>query len=161
MNEGPNQEEINQRISSYYYPYYDQIRLELTKLQKQFKHVLFFDAHSIRQHVPGIRAEKFPDLILGDADGQAADTNIIQTATEVLSNTSYSFKHNHPFKGGNLTRTFGDPEKNIQALQLEMAKTVYMDDSETQYDNARAEMVRKDLRQLFISLIQTLNQMNQ
>lgn len=161
LNQGPTQEEINQRISSYYYPYYDQIRLELTKLQKQFKHVLFFDAHSIRQHVPGIRAEKFPDLILGDADEKAADSKVIQAAMEVLSNTSYSFKHNHPFKGGNLTRTFGDPEKNIHALQLEMAKTVYMDDSETQYDDTRAEIVRKDLSRLFESLIPTLNQMNQ
>ncbi|WP_422361618.1 N-formylglutamate amidohydrolase [Reichenbachiella sp.] len=161
LDDGPTQEEINKRISSYYYPYYDQIRLELTKLQKQFKHVLFFDAHSIRQHVPGIRAEKFPDLILGDADEQAADSKIIQTAMDVLSSTSYSFKHNHPFKGGNLTRTFGQPEKDIHALQLEMAKTVYMDDNETQYDDSRAEVVRKDLKHLFESLIQTLNQMNQ
>lgn len=157
---GPTQEEINQRISSYYYPYYDQIRLELTKLQKQFKHVLFFDAHSIRQHVPGIRAEKFPDLILGDADEKAADSRIIKSATEVLSNTSYTFKHNHPFKGGNLTRTFGQPGKNIHALQLEMAKTVYMDDSETKYDEPKASLIRKDLSRLFESLMNTLNEMN-
>ncbi|MEP2025956.1 MAG: N-formylglutamate amidohydrolase [Reichenbachiella sp.] len=160
LNEGPSQEEINRRISSYYYPYYDQIRLELTKLQKQFKHVLFFDAHSIRQYVPGIRAEKFPDLILGDADEKAAALQIIEAATKVLSNTSYSFNHNHPFKGGNLTRTFGQPQKNIHALQLEMAKTVYMDDGETKYDENRANLVRQNLGQLFETLIGTLNEMN-
>lgn len=161
LNDGPSQEEVNQRISSYYYPYYDQIRLELTKLQKQFKHVLFFDAHSIRQFVPGIRAEKFPDLILGDADEKAADAKVINAAMEVLSNTSYSFSHNHPFKGGNLTRTFGQPEKNVHALQLEMAKLVYMDDSETKYDEERASLIRKNLKKLFETLITTLNQMNQ
>jgi len=160
LNKEPTQEEINRRISSYYYPYYDQIRLELTKLQKQFKHVLFFDAHAIRQHVPGIRTDKFPDLILGDADERAADAKIIKTATDVLSNTSYSFNHNHPFKGGNLTRTFGQPQNHIHALQLEMAKLVYMDDSETKYDEHRATLVRKDLYQLFESLIATLNEMN-
>lgn len=161
LKEGPTQEEINRRISSYYYPYYDQIRLELTKLQKQFKHVLFFDAHSIRQHVPGIRAEKFPDLILGDVDTQSADKNIIESAVKVLSNTPYSFQHNLPFKGGNLTRTFGQPEKNIHALQLEMAKTAYMDNSEMTYDPSRANLIRQDLNQLFESLITTINHMNQ
>lgn len=161
LNDGPTQEEINRRISSYYYPYYDQIRLELTKLQKQFKHVLFFDAHSIRQLVPGIRSEKFPDLILGDVDEKSADERVVKTAMNVLSNTSYSFSHNHPFKGGNLTRTFGQPQKNIHALQLEMAKTVYMDDSETLYHQERASLVRQDLKRLFESLIGTLNEMNQ
>lgn len=160
LGDGPDQEEINRRISSYYYPYYDQIRLELTKLQRQFRHVLFFDAHSIRQFVPGIRAEKFPDLILGDADENAADTTLIRAATEVLGATDYSFSHNHPFKGGNLTRTFGQPKKNIHALQLEMAKTVYMDDSETSYDQPRAEKIKKDLLKMFEELMATLNEMN-
>ncbi|MEP2508708.1 MAG: N-formylglutamate amidohydrolase, partial [Reichenbachiella sp.] len=118
LSKGPDQEEINQRISSYYYPYYDQVRLELTKLQRQYKHVLFFDAHSIRQFVPGIRTEKFPDLILGDVDEKSADSDIIRAATEILGASGFSFNHNHPFKGGNLTRTFGQPEKHIHALQL-------------------------------------------
>lgn len=157
----PTQEEINQRISSYYYPYYDQIRLELTKLQRQYKHVLFFDAHSIRQHVPGIQADKFPDLILGDVDGKSAGPRLIQAATDVLTNTDYSFHHNHPFKGGNLTRTFGQPQNCVHALQLEMAKTIYMDDSETKYDTTRANRIRTNLRELFATLISTLNDMNQ
>lgn len=161
LGEEPSQEEINRRISEYYYPYYDQIRLELTKLQKQFKHVLFFDAHSIRQFVPGIRDEKFPDLILGDVDGQSASERIVETATNVLSSTNYSFSHNHPFKGGNLTRTFGQPKNNIHALQLEMSKLVYMDDTETQYDHTRSTAIRKELTTLFESLISTLNEMNQ
>lgn len=159
--EGPDQEEINRRISSYYYPYYDQIKLELTKLQKQFRHVLFFDAHSIRKYVPGIREEKFPDLILGDADEKAADSKIIHTCEKMLSNTGYSYSHNHPFKGGNLTRTFGQPDKKIHALQLEMAKTVYMDDSETRYDQNRADKIRKYLQVMFGELINALNEMNQ
>lgn len=161
LGEGPDQAEVNRRISSYYYPYYDQIRLELTKLQKKFKHVLFFDAHSIRQFVPGIREDKFPDLILGDADEKSADQSIIEACESVLKATNYSYSHNHPFKGGNLTRTFGQPAKNIHALQLEMAKLVYMDDSETRYDETRANKIRTDLKIMFTELINCLNEMNQ
>lgn len=161
VDQGPDQEEINQRISSFYYPYYDRIKLELTKLQKQFKHVLFFDAHSIRQWVPGIRPDKFPDLILGNADEKSANSQIIKAAMKELNATSYSFSHNHPFKGGNLTRTFGQPDQNVHALQLEMAKTVYMDDDELRYDETRAEKIRTVLKKMFESLISTLNHMNQ
>ena len=161
LNQGPDDAEINQRKSLYYYPYYDQIRLELTKLQRTFKHVIFFDAHSIRQHVPGIRAEKFPDLILGDVDGQSADSAIIQTALDGLSKAKLNLDHNHPFKGGNLTRTFGKPDKNIHGLQLEMCKNVYMDDLETSYDETRAKHIQATLLSTFESLIDTLTKMNQ
>ncbi len=157
---GPDQDEINQRINNYYTPYYDRIRSELAELKTQYKHVLFFDAHSIRQFVPGIRQEKFPDLILGDADEKTAGHQIIESAFSSLAGTDYSFSHNHPFKGGNLTRTFGEPGKNIHALQLEMSKLVYMNDDETRYDESRANKVRQDLWHLFESLIGTLNQMN-
>lgn len=160
IDQGPSEAEVNQRKSVYYYPYYDQIRLELTKLQREFKHVLFFDAHSIRQHVPGIRKEKFPDLILGDVDGTSADTKIISTAIDALSKAKLSLDHNHPFKGGNLTRTFGHPEKNIHGLQLEMAKNVYMNDLETSYHEARANHIQITLTILFENLIDTLNIMN-
>jgi N-formylglutamate amidohydrolase len=156
----PSQEEINRRISTFYYPYYDQIRLELGKLQKQFKHVLFFDAHSIRQFVPGIRPDKFPDLILGDVDESSAGEKLIQSATNVLTNSGYIFNHNHPFKGGNLTRTFGRPNKQIHGLQLEMAKMLYMDDSETKYDQQRADKIRITLHSLFEELIFTLSKLN-
>ncbi|UXX80013.1 N-formylglutamate amidohydrolase [Reichenbachiella carrageenanivorans] len=159
-NSSPTQEEINQRISSYYYPYYDQVRLELTKLQRQYKHVLFFDAHSIRQYVPGIQKDIFPDLILGDVDGKSADTRLTSAATDILVNSGYTFKHNHPFKGGNLTRTFGQPQNRVHGLQLEMAKTVYMNDRETMYDTKRASRIRTVLHNLFETLIITLNDMN-
>jgi len=157
---GPDTHEVDRRIDAYYQPYYQQIRQELSELQIKFDHVLFFDAHSIRQYVPGIRKEKFPDLILGDVDGQAAHPQLIETTAHVLANTDYRFQHNHPFKGGNLTRTFGRPKNNIHAIQLEMSKLVYMDDKETAYHEDRANKIRTVLENMFTALLSTLDQLN-
>ena len=63
---------------------------------------------------------------------------------------------NFPFKGGFITRHFGKPLENQQALQLEMSKINYMDDTETRYDKVRADEMRlvltKTLKQVVNSL---------
>lgn len=160
VNDGPDQTEISRRIDTYYRPYYAQIKGELEALQREHNHVLFFDAHSIRQFVPGIREEKFPDLILGDADEKSADSRLIDTAVKELSDSEFSFQHNHPFKGGNLTRSFGQPHNKVHALQLEMSKLVYMDDREINYHPERAEKIQSILLRTFQNLIETINNLN-
>ena len=101
-----------------------------------------WDAHSIRRFVPTIREEPFPDLILGDNDEKSAGKEIIEIALSNLKNGKYGVNHNSPFKGGNITRSFGKPEKNIHALQLEMTKTNYMDDDELTFNENRANEMR-------------------
>lgn len=152
----PSKEEIERRLDKYYWPYYNAIKSELDELKNQFGQVLLWDAHSIRQKVPTIRKEAFPDLILGNNNEQSAAQNLIDIALNGLKNSSYQVNHNHPFKGGHITRYFGRPEKNIHALQLEMTKLLYMDDSEMKYDNPRAQKVVSVLEPIFIALIKAL-----
>jgi len=160
QNNEPDSTEIQRRIETYYSPYYNKIEELLQAKRANFEHVLFFDAHSIRQFVPGIRAEPFPDLILGDVDETSAHPDLIKVATNMLDNSPYSFQHNDPFKGGNLTRHFGNPDQGIHALQLEMSKILYMYDTETLYHEGRAEKVRSILKGLFQELLGTLTKLN-
>jgi N-formylglutamate amidohydrolase len=115
-----------------------------------------WDCHSIRQVVPTIQKEKFPDLILGDADGTSASPGLIETTLSILDHGAYSIKHNHPFKGGFITRHFGKPSENVHALQLEMTKVNYMDDSETSYHQERANKMRIILQNVFSRLTEQL-----
>ena len=156
----PDTAEIQRRVATYYQPYYDKINELLEERRAKHDHVLFFDAHSIRQYVPGIRSQPFPDLILGDVDETSADGSLIKTAEKLLAGSSYSFQHNDPFKGGNLTRHFGKPQKGIHALQLEMSKTLYMNDVQTLYHEERAEKIRTLLKSLFEQLLEGLQKLN-
>jgi N-formylglutamate deformylase len=145
--------EIENRVTRYYEPYHQRIEKELARLHQKFGKVLLWDCHSIRQFVPSIHAEKFPDLILGDADGASASSELIATAIDSLQNSGYSFSHNHPFKGGYITRHYGNPEVNRHALQLEMSKINYMDDHEINFNLAKAKEMQSTLEKVFRNLI--------
>jgi len=132
-------EEVERRRRLYYNPYHEKLNELLTSLKSEFGNVLLWDCHSIRQFVPTIQKEKFPDLILGSADGESAGKDVIEVALKKLGAENYSLQHNHPFKGGYITRHYGKPDQHQQALQLEMSKINYMDDSEMHYHPARAE----------------------
>ncbi|WP_027383377.1 N-formylglutamate amidohydrolase [Epilithonimonas caeni] len=153
----PNEEEVSRRVELYHKPYQEKLAELLNETRKEFGKVLLFDAHSIRKSVPGIRSEDFPDLILGDNDETSAHPELVRTAVNSLQNKGYGFSHNYPFKGGFITRNFGNPSENIHALQLEMCKTNYMDSSEMIYDNGNAERIQKVLNETLVSLIETIN----
>lgn len=147
-------EEVKRRREKYYQPYHSKLKEVLTEVKNEFGKVLLWECHSIRQYVPTINKDKFPDLILGDADGTSASGQVIDTALHTLTNSRYQVNHNHPFKGGYITRQFCNPQNNEHALQLEMSKINYMDDTETQYDEARAGKIRELLKATFEKLIQ-------
>lgn len=148
--------EVNRRVFDYYQPYHQKVQELLHDLKNQFGKVLLWDCHSIRQHVPTIHKEKFPDLILGDADGTSASPALIETAVKHLKSGDYSFSHNYPFKGGQITRYFGKPAENQHALQLEMTKVNYMDDQEKKFDLTRASKMGKLLKATLSSLAEEL-----
>jgi N-formylglutamate deformylase len=145
-------QEVQRRLNEYYWPYHRRLNEILIELKKKFGTVLLWDCHSIRQVVPTIQKERFPDLILGSADEKSASQDLIQSALTTLSSKKYQLNHNHPFKGGFITRNYGKPQENFHALQLEMTKVNYMDDTETHYDQERAarmrELLSKTLRGL-------------
>lgn len=149
-------DEVARRKALYYDPYHEKLTRILAGLKERFGKVLLWDCHSIRQYVKAIYRDKFPDLILGDADGASASPGMIATAFNGLQQSEYSVSHNFPFKGGYITRTYGKPLENQQALQLEMAKIHYMDDKELAYDEARATKMRRVLRATLLSVLREL-----
>jgi N-formylglutamate deformylase len=152
----PDDAEIERRLKNYYLPYHQKIENLLRERLEEFGQVLLWDAHSIRRFVPTIQDKPFPDLILGDNDEKSAGKEIIEIALKNLRAGKYGVNHNSPFKGGHITRNFGKPEKNIHALQLEMAKTNYMDDDELNFNESHADEMRKILRPVFENLIDYL-----
>lgn len=152
----PDQTECELRLRTYYWPYYKQIETLLQVRKNEFGKVLLWDAHSIRHLVTTIQKDPFPDMILGNNDEKTADAKIIRTALNGLESGSFELRHNSPFKGGHITRYFGNPKNNVHALQLEMNKILYMDDNELTFNVSRATLVQNTLRITLQRLIQTM-----
>ena len=63
--------------------------------------------------------------------------------------------HNGRFKGGYITRHYGNPGKNVHALQLEMAQCAYMAEGRpVPFDAAAATRLTAVLHRLVSSLLQ-------
>lgn len=151
----PNQAEIDRRLKTYFWPYYEQVQKLIDERKKEFGSVLLWDAHSIRRMVPTIRKEAFPEMILGDNDEQSADKKLIDLTLKNLGQT-YQVNHNDPFKGGHITRYFGNPSNQVHALQLERNKNLYMNDDERTFNPVRADRMREVLKSNFAQLAEIL-----
>ncbi len=152
----PDDAEILRRLENYFRPYHQKIDEIIVNLKNEFGQVIFWDAHSIRRRVETIHQEPFPDFILGNNDGKTAAEKLIETTLNSLKQSDWQINHNDPFKGGFLTRSKGNSRENIHALQLEMSKDLYMDSSELNYDDEKAERVKTLLRTTFKNLIKLL-----
>ena len=151
---------IQERIQKFFQPYHQAIADELRNLQKTYPHVLLFDAHSIRQNVPTISPEPFPDLILGDNLSHASAPSLSLFAQDTLQNAgTFSFQYNKPFSGGHITRSFGHPENKVHALQLEMSQTVYLEEHVPEIDSAKVKAIQPCLEKLLLGLCEQLKEL--
>lgn len=159
--QNPSDEEIQRRLEQYYWPYHHQLQSLLEGLRDEYGAALLFDAHSIRQTVKSIQEEPFPDLIVGNQNQKTCDPLIHKALFQTLyeSPEGYSVSDNHPFKGGQITRSFGRPSEGIHSIQLEMSQTVYMDEEKVVYLPEKAEAIRGRLKEAFLRLIDVMEQL--
>ena len=152
----PNDAEIHQRIETYWHPYHGKLQSELARIKQQHGRAVLFDAHSICSLVPRLFDGRLPDFNIGTAAGTSCDPGLLSAAEHVLSNReSYSCVSNQRFKGGYITRAYGNPSVNIHAIQLELAQRTYMNENPPfAYLPERAQKIQPLLRQLLQAIIE-------
>ncbi|PZQ77244.1 MAG: N-formylglutamate deformylase [Variovorax paradoxus] len=126
----PGEAEIAARREALWQPYHDQLAAELARLKALHGVVALWDAHSIRSVLPRFFDGKLPDLNLGTADGASCDPALAaQLLAIAQSNPAYTGVLNGRFKGGHITRRYGDPAGGVHAVQLEMTQCSYMQEA--------------------------------
>ena len=116
---------------------------EIARLRGEHGRVVLWEGHSIRAVVPFLFEGRLPDFNLGTATGASCLPATQARLAAVLAGQSrYSAVVNGRFKGGYITRKYGDPGQGVEAIQLELAQTTYMDDAERNYDETRASRHR-------------------
>jgi N-formylglutamate deformylase len=129
-------------------PYHGKIAAELERIRREHGYALLFDAHSIASVIPRLFDGQLPDFNIGTGDGHSADASLTDRLAGVVRDAAqYSLAVNGRFKGGYITRHYGDPERGIHAVQLELAQRTYMSESAPyDYLPQRADEVRPVLR---------------
>ncbi|MET0543446.1 MAG: N-formylglutamate deformylase [Variovorax sp.] len=133
----PDEPEIARRRTHYWQPYHDALQAELRRLHAVHGQVLLWEAHSIAGVLPRLFEGQLPDLNFGTNSGAACATDIVEAVLEPVrdagaataSATSFSHVLNGRFKGGYITRQYGQPANGIHAIQLEMRQALYMNET--------------------------------
>lgn len=145
--EEPTPDEVEDRVQRYWQPYHTRLAAELEALQREFGYALLFDAHSIVGYVPRLHPEPLPDLMLGDVDGTTCAAALSDAVLAAQTDRGYRALRNFRFKGGFITRGYGQPAHGVHALQLEMSQRIYMDERPgAPLDAARTNRLRPILR---------------
>lgn len=125
----PTQAQRDGYLQHIWQPYHQHIQQELARLKARHGYVLLFDAHSIASRIPRLFEGQLPDLNIGTNDSASCAPSVeaaIRACCE--AQTDYSWVVNGRFKGGYITRAYGQPAQQQHAVQLELAQCNYMDE---------------------------------
>lgn len=148
----PSQDEINERIKTYWQPYHEALKATLDQIKEKFGRAVLLEAHSIRSEVPRFFEGVLPDFNFGTNDGASCDNALLDKVV-AIDFSPYTKVANGRFKGGFITRHFGDPTNSISAIQLELSQQTYMDELDMNYRQEKAAQVQVKLKLMVEQLI--------
>jgi N-formylglutamate amidohydrolase len=82
--------------------------------------------------------------VLGDRHGTSCAGALTSFAEEIFKDLGYSVARNAPYAGGFTTERYGKPLHGIHALQIELNRALYMDET-TLEKKARFRDLKADL----------------
>jgi N-formylglutamate amidohydrolase len=148
--------EAEHRIATCWKPFHDTISSLVDATGALFGRCVLIDCHSMPSHVPvSGRGDRLADIVLGDAHGTACAPHLIRFVERRLIDLGYRVRRNDPYAGGFITRHYGRPRDNVHALQIEIARDLYMDEARFER-SATFAGVQKDLSLLIESLVAEL-----
>lgn len=127
--EAPTDAGVAERVEAYWQPYHDALTAELDRLKAKHGYALLWEAHSIASHVPRFFEGRLSDFNLGTNGGKSCDAELGKGLLATLGMAEqYSGVLDGRFKGGYITRQYGDPAQGVHAVQLELSQVTYMDE---------------------------------
>jgi N-formylglutamate deformylase len=143
----PTPDEVTARVERYWRPYHAELAAEIQRIKTAHGRVVLWEGHSIRSVVPFLFDGRLPDFNLGTADGQSCTAGLQRKlVTELESQRKFSYVANGRFKGGYITRRYGDSINGVDAIQLELAQCNYMDEDSFEYRETKAQQVQQAIR---------------
>jgi len=120
--------EISQRIAGHHQPYHAAISAALSNAHQRFGIAILLDCHSM----PPIRATgggTSPIIVIGDRFGQSAGSTFTDCVEAVARRHGLGLARNAPYAGGYSLDRHGRPPRGVHAIQVEIDRSLYLDES--------------------------------
>jgi N-formylglutamate deformylase len=128
--QAPDEAEVRRRVALYWQPYHDTLQAEAARIHAAHGHVVLFDAHSIASELPWLFEGRLPHMNLGTVEGRSCAPTL-RAAVAAVFEAQHDYGHvlDGRFKGGYITRQYGQPAQGVHTVQLEMCWRAYMDET--------------------------------
>jgi N-formylglutamate deformylase len=136
-------DDVLARIERYHTPYHRVLDETVGRLHQGFGAVWHVNCHSMPSH--GDKGEH-GDFVLGDRDGTTCDGEFTDFVASSLRGLGYDVRINEGYKGVEIVRRQGRPAENRHSLQIEVDRSLYMDQKTLEklsgFDSLRADLDR-------------------
>lgn len=149
-------EQAKIRLESFYFPYHRFLSDLLSSVRSEHGFAILFDCHSMpNQFNQTIHTrKKTPDIILGDCYGSSCNGELMNKVEHFFREGGFTVERNNPFSGGYITESYGCPSENIHAVQLEINRSLYMDEISIK-PNSSFNLLREKISKVIKRLIET------
>jgi N-formylglutamate deformylase len=150
--------EVRQRIERCWRPYHAAVERAIADAHARHGYSIHLNCHSMPA-VSSTYSTDYPglvhaDFVIGDRDGSTAAPALSQRVCELLRGFGYSVSYNHPYKGVELVRRYGDPRSQRHSIQVEINRKLYMDEG-TLAPHAGFDTLKAHLRRVVEELLAT------
>lgn len=151
----PDEDELRDRVDAYWRPYHEVLRQTVREVKARHGYALVYDAHSIRSDIPRLFQGRLPAFNLGTGGGKTADPELTRRlAALCAAHPGETTVVNGRFKGGYITRHYGNPPADVHAVQMELAQRVYMQERPPfAFDEERAGNVQPTLSAVLLAML--------
>ncbi|HRD78448.1 MAG TPA: N-formylglutamate amidohydrolase [Hyphomicrobiaceae bacterium] len=143
-----------ERIERLYRPFHSALDALLRDTVARFGYAVLIDCHSMPSASTGPHGPARPDIVLGDRFGAAADARLVRLARDSLIALGYDVQLNRPYAGGYITEKYGRPSTGLHALQIELNRGLYLDETNLTPVTGFSEL-RGYLRSFAVKLIES------
>ncbi len=145
----PGAREAFNRYARYHKPYHDAICAVRSEARETFGRVVHLNCHSM----PSVLLEgnePYPyDIVIGTRGGATAAPQLAAKLKSLFEARGYRvIVDAQGFRGAEIVRRSGKPDKNAHALQIEINRALYLDEKNVTLRQPDATKLRHDLRQV-------------
>lgn len=124
-------DEVLARIEHYHTPYHRELAETCDRLYAGFGALWHVNCHSMPSNGgrsgPDRQRGERGDFVLGDRDGTTCNAEFTAFVAGFLRGLAYEVRINDGYKGVEIVRRQGHPDANRHSLQIEVDRSLYMD----------------------------------
>jgi len=140
--------EIVKRLLNNYFPYHNALKLLIKNAKKINNRVLVLDFHSM----PSRFLDNSVDIVIGNNFNLSCNETISTKIINYFYDYNYSLSINDPYSGGFITKFYGKPMDRINILQIEINRSLYMNEDTLEIKSNKLNVLSKNLNSIIKKL---------